>query len=202
MRDIAQGDAAADVLATAAAASQGLAAQAPSIPPMIIMGVQGCGKSTLGEILARRLGVPFIDGDSLHSVANKQWMASGRALSDRQRLPWLHEVGERLALGSGSGVVVACSALKRFYRDMLREQAPTMLTVFAHGDRDLICARIAARAHEYMPPSLLRTQFEDLQERELDERGVTVDIGETPDQIVDRVMAAIPGVWPSADSPR
>ena len=156
------------------------------------MGVQGSGKSTIGELLAQRLGVPLIDGDSLHSAANKEWMGSGRALSDEQRLPWLNEVGERLALGAAAGIVVACSALKRSYRDLLREHAPTIFTVYARGDIDLINARIAARHHEYMPPSLLRTQFEDLQERGDDEPGVTVDIAQTPEEIVDQILAAIP----------
>ena len=155
------------------------------------MGVQGSGKTTIGELLARRLGVPLVDGDSLHSRENKRWMASGRALSDAQRLPWLHEVGDRLALGAGSGVVLACSALKRSYRDLLREHAPTMLTVFARGDIDLIHQRILARRHEYMPPSLLHTQFDDLEEREADEPGLTVDIAKTPEQIVDQVIAMI-----------
>lgn len=155
------------------------------------MGVQGSGKTTIGELLAKRLGVPLVDGDSLHSVANKRWMASGRALSDAQRLPWLHKVGERLAVGAGPGVVVACSALKRSYRDLLREHAPTMLTVFARGDIDLIHARITGRRHEYMPPSLLSTQFDDLEERGSDEPGVTVDIAHTPEQLVDQIMAVI-----------
>ena len=158
------------------------------------MGVQGSGKSTIGDLLARRLGVPLVDGDSLHSAENKIWMASGRALSDAQRLPWLHEVGERLAVGAESGVVVACSALKRSYRDLLREHAPTMLTVFARGDFDLIHARITARQHEYMPPSLLRTQFDDLQERQPDEPGVTVDISNTPGQLVDQIIAVITAI--------
>jgi gluconokinase len=165
--------------------------QAHSIPPIVIMGVQGSGKSTIGDLLARRLGVPLVDGDSLHSAENKKWMASGHALSDAQRLPWLHKVGERLALDAGSGVVVACSALKHHYRDLLREHAPTMLTVFARGDIDLIQARITARRHEYMPPSLLHTQFDDLEERQADEPGVTVDIAKTPEELVDRIIAAI-----------
>jgi len=162
-----------------------------SIPPIVIMGVQGSGKTTIGDLLAKRLGVPLVDGDSLHSAENKKWMASGRALTDAQRLPWLHQVGERLALGGETGTVVACSALKRSYRDLIREHAPTMLTVFARGDLDLIHARITARHHEYMPPSLLRTQFDDLEERQDDEAGLTVDIAKTPEQIVDRIMTAI-----------
>jgi gluconokinase len=161
------------------------------VPPIIIMGIQGSGKSTIGELLAQRLGVPFIDGDTLHSRVNKEWMASGHALSDAQRLPWLHEVGERLALADGAGVVVACSALKRSYRDLLRDHAPTMLTIFARGDIGLIHERITARRHEYMPTSLLPTQLEDLEERRDDEAGLTVDIAETPEQIVESIMTMI-----------
>jgi gluconokinase len=171
--------------------TQSPSTQSQAIPPIVVMGVQGSGKTTIGELLAERLGVPLVDGDSLHSTENKQRMASGHALSDAQRLPWLHEVGDRLALGAGSGIVLACSALKRSYRDLLREHAPTMLTVYARGDLDLIHERITARHHEYMPVSLLQTQFDDLEERQADEAGVTVDIGQTPEQIVDRIIAAI-----------
>ena len=162
-----------------------------SIPPIIVMGVQGSGKSTIGDLLAQRLNVPFVDGDSLHSAKNKEWMSSGYALSDEQRVPWLHEVGERLASGAESGVVLACSALKRSYRDLLREHAPRMLTVFARGDIDLIHARITARRHEYMPPSLLQTQFDDLEQLQDDEPGLTVEITKTPEQIVEQIVALI-----------
>jgi gluconokinase len=118
-------------------------------------------------------------------------MASGRALSDAQRLPWLHEVGERLAVGAGTGVVVACSAFKRRYRDVLREHAPEMLTIFASGDSGLIHARIRVRLHEYMPPSLLPTQLDDLEARQDDEPGLTVDIANTPEEIVECIMTMI-----------
>lgn len=166
------------------------------------MGVQGSGKSTIGAQLAARLDVPFVDGDSLHPAANKNWMASGRALSDAQRLPWLHEVGKRLATGTGSGVVVACSALKRSYRNVLREQAPTMFTVFAQGDVALISSRLTTRRHEYMPNSLLQTQFDDLDERQDDEPGVTVDIAQPPEQLVEQIIAVIAqGHAVPADSP-
>jgi gluconokinase len=163
----------------------------PSSPPILIMGVQGSGKSTIGALLAKRLGVPFADGDSLHSAQDKALMASGHPLSDAQRLPWLHQVGERLALGAGPGIVVACSALKRSYRDLLRTHAPTMLTVFVDGDLDLVTSRVQARRHEYMPTSLLSTQFDDLEERSPDEPGVTVDIADSPAQIVDQIVGEV-----------
>ncbi|WP_346232120.1 gluconokinase [Parafrigoribacterium mesophilum] len=154
---------------------------------MIVMGVQGSGKSTIGTALARKLDVPFVDGDSLHSAENIRLMASGHALTDEERLPWLQAVGERLAGAGDRGVVVACSALKRSYRDLLREHAPDMATIYAKGDIQLIRTRISGRHHDYMPTSLLQSQFDTLEERDSDEPGITVDIGQTPAQIVERI---------------
>jgi gluconokinase len=156
-------------------------------PPIIIMGVQGSGKSTIGALLAKRLDVPFVDGDDLHSDHNKQLMAAGHALTDTERMPWLRSVGERLA--AGGGVVMACSALKRSYRDLLRRYAPTMITVYARGDMALIHSRITARHHEYMPASLLQSQFDALEEREADEAGIDVDVAQSPETIVDAILA-------------
>ncbi len=160
-----------------------------SLPPIVVMGVQGSGKSTIGALLAAQFGVPFIEGDNLHSAQNKAWMASGRALSDAQRLPWLRSVGDSLSAGAESGVVVACSALKRSYRDLLREYAPGMFTVFAKGDMALIRERIEARDHEYMPRSLLKTQFDDLEELQDDELGLIVDMSQSPEQIIELIRA-------------
>ncbi|MEO7006927.1 MAG: gluconokinase [Terrimesophilobacter sp.] len=159
-----------------------------TLPPMIVMGVQGSGKSTIGTALATRLDVPFIDGDSLHSAENIRLMASGHALTDGERLPWLQAIGAQLAAAGDHGIVMACSALKRSYRDLLREHAPDMVTVYAKGDMDLIGVRIAARHHDYMPTSLLQSQFDTLEERDEDEPGITVDVAQTPLQIVDHIL--------------
>jgi gluconokinase len=159
------------------------------IPPMIVMGVQGSGKSTIGTLLAQRLDVPFVDGDTLHSAENIRLMASGHALTDEQRMPWLEAVGQRLHDAGGAGVIMACSALKRGYRDLLREHAPDLLTIYAKGSMSLIRSRISGRHHEYMPASLLQSQFDDLEERDDDEAGITVDIAQTPTEIVEGITA-------------
>lgn len=155
------------------------------------MGVQGSGKSTLGALLAARLGVPFADGDDLHPERNKELMAAGTALTDEDRLPWLHVVGAQLAQGSETGVVVACSALKRSYRDLLRSHAPGLFVLHPYGERELVAARISAREHEYMPPSLLASQYNTLEPLADEERGITVDIALPPDAIIDRVWRSL-----------
>jgi len=155
------------------------------------MGVSGSGKTTLGVLIAQRLDVPFVDGDDLHSPENRSAMAAGRALTDEQRLPWLREVGRALGAARGEGTVVACSALRRSYRDVLREAAPDLFVVYAAGSYETIQARVSGRQHEFMPASLLRSQFAALEERQDDEWGITVSIERPPEAIVDDVAAAL-----------
>lgn len=162
-----------------------------TFPPIVVMGVQGAGKSTIGTLLADRLGVTFIDGDRLHSAGNVAIMAAGNALTDAERVPWLHAIGKVLAENQGGGIVIACSALKRYYRDLLRESVPELFVVYPEGSIDLISARIGARQHEFMPTGLLRSQFEILEPLEADERGVLVDITFSPAQIIVQIAAAL-----------
>ncbi|MCU1546041.1 MAG: transferase [Homoserinimonas sp.] len=162
-----------------------------SLPPVLVMGVQGAGKSTIGSQLAARLNVTFIDGDSLHPAENVAAMAAGQPLTDEQRTPWLRQVGRVLAEQRECGVVVACSALKRRYRDLLREFAPDLFVVYPEGTRELIAARISARQHEYMPPALLQSQFDILQPLQRDESGIIVDISRSPREITDALATAL-----------
>lgn len=157
---------------------------------VVVMGVQGIGKSTIGRLLAERLGVPFVDGDRLHPPRNIQLMAAGIPLNDDDREPWLHVVGETLAEHAESGgVVVACSALRRRYRDVLREHAPGLYVVEPWGPIELVSERVNARTHEYMPATLLQSQYDTLEPLGDDERGIRVSIEPTPEEIVDAVVA-------------
>lgn len=153
-------------------------------PVIVVMGVQGCGKSTLGSMLADRFGIPFVDGDDLHPARNRALMSAGTALSDDDRLPWLRAVGQQLADGTPGGIVVACSALKRTYRDLLREYAPGVVFVHPYGPQDLIAARISLREHEYMPPSLLDSQYLTLEHLDDGENGIVLDVGAPPQELV------------------
>jgi gluconokinase len=159
-------------------------------PPMIMMGAQGTGKSTIGAALAARLNVAFVDGDDLHPVANKAKMAAGTPLTDEDRVPWLKAIGQRIADEQAAGriVIVACSALKRWYRELLRSSAPDLLFVHLVGGRDLLEQRLAGRDHEYMPTTLLQSQLETLEPLAEWEHGVDVDIVSTPEQIVDQLQ--------------
>ncbi|WP_220700609.1 gluconokinase [Mycetocola lacteus] len=157
-----------------------------SPPPLIVMGVSGSGKSTIGIALAESLGLPFVDGDDLHPVHNKEKMAAGQPLNDEDRAPWLEIIAERIRddLASGTPIVVACSALKRRYRDQLVRLAPSTVLIHLVGDRALIAARQAGRNHEYMPNSLLDSQFAALEPLEADEHAFEVSLDQTPEQIL------------------
>ncbi|TPW73853.1 gluconokinase [Schumannella soli] len=144
--------------------------------PIVVMGVSGSGKSTVGAELAAALRVPFVDGDALHPPANIAKMAAGIPLDDADRAPWLTAVGTTLAHGEPAGVVVACSALRRTYRDRLRELAPAVRFVYLFGEPALLHARIATRRGHFMPPALLDSQLAALEPPRLDEGAIALDV--------------------------
>ena len=149
---------------------------------IVIMGVSGCGKSSVGEGLAARLGLPYRDGDDLHPAANVEKMRVGIPLTDDDRWPWLDRVAEVLA--TEAPVIVGCSALRRAYRDRLRAGASGPVQVIhLAGSHDLIAGRMAARTGHYMPPSLLDSQFAALELPGSDE-ALTIDIDQPLDAIV------------------
>jgi gluconokinase len=160
----------------------------PAPPPIVVMGVSGSGKSTVGSVLAQRLRVPFVDADTLHPQANIMKMTAGEALDDHDRYPWLEQVGEWLA-GHRDGGVASCSALKRKYRDQLRARCPRVEFLYLRGSPELIERRLAARPGHFMPAALLQSQFAALEPLGADEAGVTVDIGHDVDTIVDTFLA-------------
>ena len=134
---------------------------------VLLMGVSGSGKTTTGQALADALGCPFCDGDDLHPEANVAKMAAGQPLTDADRWPWIDRIGEAMGviLARGGNAVFACSALKRAYRQRL-QRAGDVRIVFMKGDAETIAARLAARAHRFMPASLLPSQFAALEEPE------------------------------------
>ncbi len=169
------------------------AASAPAA--LVVMGVSGCGKSTVGVILSERLSWPFRDGDSFHPPENVEKMRAGIALDDADRWPWLerlavalHEAAERKGASVG-----ACSALKRAYREYLTEKAgEPILFVYLHGSRELVGERMARRQHEYMPTSLLDSQFATLEEPDpATENVLVVPVTDTVDQITRAVTNSL-----------
>lgn len=155
-----------------------------AVPRVVVMGVSGSGKSTVGWLLARRLDVAFVDADGLHPPANVAKMTAGEPLTDADRLPWLRAVAAELA-AAPAGAVVACSALRRRYRDVLRDGAPGVTFVHLDGSRDVLAARLAARLDHFMPASLLDSQLATLEPLDADEAGVVLDVGETPDRLAE-----------------
>jgi carbohydrate kinase (thermoresistant glucokinase family) len=154
---------------------------------IVVMGVTGCGKTTVGIALAGALGIEFIDSDLLHSAANKKKMSSGTPLTDSDREPWLQEVSK--ALQSHESVVVACSALKKSYRSTILAGAPTTKFVHLSGSQELIFARLSERSHHFMPIGLLDSQFQTLEPLDYTETGKVFEISKPVDQIVNEVIA-------------
>jgi gluconokinase len=152
---------------------------------IVVMGVTGCGKSTVGLALAERLGVPFGDADDFHSAANVAKMAAGSPLDDADRLPWLRAIGTWLAAHAATGAVASCSALKRAYRDVLREAAPEVRFVHLHGDRETVRRRVAGRAGHFMPESLVASQFAALEPLGADENGLVLDFTRPVGELVE-----------------
>lgn len=160
-------------------------------PRVVVMGVSGCGKSTVGRALAAALAVHYVEGDDLHPPDNVARMAAGVALTDADRHGWLQAVSSQLAEATAQarGVVVSCSALRRSYRDLLRVGAPDLHLVNLHGARELLQARLAARQHRYMPASLLQSQLDTLEPPAADENALTLDIAPPADELTGQALA-------------
>jgi gluconokinase len=159
------------------------------VSPIVVMGVSGSGKSTVGAALAQRLHVPFADADDFHPQANIAKMSAGHALDDNDRYPWLETIGDWLAQRCDGGGVMSCSALKRKYRDQLRKHCPTVGFLHLSGTPEVITRRQASRPGHFMPPSLLKSQFDTLEPLEPDENGVDVDVNQDIDAIVETYLS-------------
>lgn len=157
--------------------------EVPEGPRVVMMGVSGSGKSTVGEALAEAAGVLFVDGDGLHPAANVAKMSAGIPLVDADRWPWLDVIAQTLA-GHPEGVVVACSALRKIYRDRIRAGAPGVRFVFLDGPMEVIGTRQASRKGHFMPPSLLASQFATLERPGADEPDVLTVSVEQPIEAV------------------
>jgi carbohydrate kinase (thermoresistant glucokinase family) len=157
---------------------------------VVVMGVSGCGKSTLGHVLAGRLETPFVEGDDLHSAANVAKMAAGQPLTDEDRAGWLQALSERLqqSVSQEQGLVVACSALKKIYRDVLRQGAPDVLFVHLQGSPEVLTQRLQQRSGHYMPATLLQSQLAILEPPLASEAAMTLDMRMPAEQQCQQVM--------------
>ena len=149
---------------------------------VVVMGVSGCGKSTIGKTLATALAANFIDGDDLHPASNIKKMSDGIPLNDDDRRPWLIDVGKALSANSNS--VIACSALKRSYRDLIREYAPDAKFLHLVGSKEILRARMNSRDGHFMKPEMLESQLATLENLQSDEAGGAYEISDSPQEII------------------
>jgi carbohydrate kinase (thermoresistant glucokinase family) len=159
---------------------------------VIILGVSGTGKTTVGKLLARELGWRFIEADDFHPAANIEKMHSGHPLTDEDRQPWLERLRQQIeaSLVAEENAVLACSALKRAYRDHLRV-SDAVRFIFLRGDFSLVEKQLRSRHGHFMNPALLQSQFDDLQEPQRDENVLTVELGAMPKKIVEEIEAKL-----------
>ncbi|SFS08871.1 gluconokinase [Microbacterium sp. cf046] len=160
-------------------------------PLVCVMGVSAAGKSTVGAALAGVLDVPFVDADDLHPEANRAKMQSGRPLTDDDRWPWLDAVGAAFADHRATGLVVACSALRRSYRDRIRDVESAVEFVHLDGSRELLAARAGDRTDHFMPASLLESQFSTLEPLGGDEIGLVADVSASASALVADIVARL-----------
>jgi gluconokinase len=162
---------------------------------IVVMGVSGSGKSTIGALLAGELRCPYAEADDFHPLANVEKMAAGQPLTDEDRMPWLAAIGAWMdeQIEAGRTAVVSCSALRRAYRDRLRAGRPEIQIVYLRGDRDLIAARLATRHGHFFHAEMLDTQFAVLEEPTPDEDVLVVSIGGTPQEIVADILTRLKG---------
>jgi gluconokinase len=181
---------------------------AGSPPVLLIMGVSGSGKTTVGALLAGRLQWAYAEADNFHPPANLQKMRAGEPLTDEDRQPWLQAIGAWIdeQIAAGRPAVVSCSALKRSYRDVLRGSAPEryrpqLRFVYLEGDRDLIGQRMATRHGHFFPATLLDSQFRDLEPPGRDEHAITVPVRGDPAEITDEILARLGLAAPDEPTP-
>jgi gluconokinase len=167
------------------------------MPVIVVMGVAGSGKSTVGTELATRLGVEYADADQFHPPANIAKMSAGTPLTDEDRRGWLAALAEWVASHTDTGGVLGASLLKRRYRDQLRA-AGDVWVVHLHGDRDVLADRLRARTGHFMKVSMLDSQLADLEPRKPEEPGITLDLAEPPGTLVDKALAEYAGAYPQA----
>lgn len=175
----------------------------PRMARVVVMGVSGCGKSTLAQALAQALNWRYIEGDQHHSAANIEKMSAGTPLNDDDRADWLHTLSGLIgqATQAQEGLVLTCSALKRKYRDVLRQGDAGLLFLHLQGSKAVIAPRMNVRTGHYMPPSLLDSQLRDLEMPQADERILALDVAQAPEQLLQHALHHLNLLSEPASSP-